>query len=98
MWLVVLQAEIITDRRQSIVVPAAAVIAQSDGRFVVFSTNDQANGASRVQENIVEVADGYNKQANQVEILSGLTTGSQVVVAGATYLQAGDLVTTVGDL
>ena len=93
-----LQAEIITDRRQSIVVPAAAVIAQSDGRFVVFSTNDQANGASRVQENIVEVADGYNKQANQVEILSGLTTGSQVVVAGATYLQAGDLVTTVGDL
>ncbi len=94
-----LTADLITGSRRSVVVPAAAVIARPDGTSVVYTLNDlnrDSNDSNpQVKANVVEVAarpTSLNAQSAQVEILSGLTAGSQVVVGGASYLQTGDRV------
>ncbi len=93
-----LKADIITDQRRSVVVPAAAVMAQPNGTSVVFTVSDRSQEENRVQANVVEVGSGQVPSNNLVEILSGLEAGSRVVVGGASYLQSGDRVTVVSSL
>lgn len=96
-----LQAKISTGTRRRVVVPADAVVTQPDGQALVFTlSNVSEEGIGEIQANTVEVADRSvavsqnadpSSPSEQVEILSGLTAGSQVVVGGSRYLQAGDM-------
>lgn len=101
-----LQADVVTEQRRSVVVPAAAVINQPDGTAVVFTLDEDRQGENQVQATVVEVATrleqlsadaSSSNVANQVEILSGLEVGSRVVVSGASYLQQGDRVSVVSE-
>lgn len=99
-----LQAEVLTGNRRSIVVPADAIVTQPNGSALVFTISDLSqNGIGSVQPNTVEVAERSGQLAGQperfefAEILSGLPIGSQVVVGGASYLQAGDEVAVVSE-
>lgn len=97
-----LQAKISTGTRRHVVIPAEAIITQPDGRSLVFTISDVSeNGTGEVQASTVEVTDysvateNNTGQSEQVEILSGLSVGSQVVVGGASYLQPGDRVSVI---
>ncbi|MEL6352623.1 MAG: efflux RND transporter periplasmic adaptor subunit [Cyanobacteria bacterium J06627_28] len=95
-----LQAKIITGQRRSIVVPADAVVTQPDGQALVFTADKATANRVRVEANAVEVADRSGELAgssDSVEILSGLSAGSQVVIGGASYLQAGDVVAVIAE-
>ena len=86
-----LQAAIMTGSRQGVVVPAAAVLPQSSGGFVVYTLN--ADGT--VKANAVEVGDRMAAAGDvpaRIEIKSGLRANTPVVVEGASYVQDGDLV------
>ncbi len=86
-----LQAAIVTGSRQGVVVPAAAVLPQSGGGFVVYTLN--ADGT--VKANAVEVGDRMAAAGDapaQVEVKLGLRVDTPVVVEGASYVQDGDLV------
>ncbi len=104
-----LQAAIVTDRREGVVVPAAAVLPQSDGTFVVYVlTAEGTVKAQRVEvgdrssvaeEGVAEegvAEEGVAEEGSaQIEITSGLEAGTPVVVEGASYLQDGDAVDVV---
>lgn len=100
-----LQAKILTGTRRHVVVPTDAVVTQPDGRALVFTlSNVSEANMGEVQANTVEVAErsvavsqssAPSSPSEQIEILSGLTAGSQVVVGGSRYLQAGDIVRVV---
>lgn len=91
-----LQATLVTARRRSVRVPAAAVITQPDGTSVVYTVSDRANEQAKAIANVVTVSAAPAPE-DSVEILSGLVPGSRVVVGGASYLQAGDLVAVVAN-
>lgn len=91
-----LQANIVTDEVEALVMPAAALVPQSDDSFVAYTVTAD----STVQAVAVEVGKRIAAEAGQsarVEILSGLTVADTVVVEGASYLQSGDTVSIVGD-
>jgi len=86
-----LQAAITTGSRQGVVVPAEAVVPQASGGFVVYTLNADRT----VKANPVTI--GNRTPANgstpaKIEISSGIQANVPVVVAGASYLQDGDLV------
>ncbi len=89
-----LKAAIVTGSRQGVVVPAEAVLPQTDGGFVVYTLT--AEGKAKAQ--IVEVGDrppAQGDQPAQIEITSGLQANVPVVVEGASYIQDGDTVEVV---
>jgi HlyD family secretion protein len=91
-----LQAAIVTGTRQGVVVPAAAVLPQSSGGFIVYTVDGQ--GLAKAQP--VEVGErtlAAGKVPAQIEITSGLLANATVVVEGASYLQDGDKVDVVGN-
>ncbi|NJM97743.1 MAG: efflux RND transporter periplasmic adaptor subunit [Phormidesmis sp. RL_2_1] len=99
-----LQAKMTIAQRRSILLPAAAVISQADGKAIAFTISDPSSSNLRVQAQPVTVAAHLatnpepittTDSPEQLEILSGLEAGSHVVVGGASYLQAGDRVTVV---
>ncbi|MGD1897175.1 MAG: efflux RND transporter periplasmic adaptor subunit [Phormidesmis sp.] len=86
-----LQAAIVTGERDGVVVPAEAVLPQSDGSFVVYTLNSDRT----VRANRVDVGDripATEREPAKVEVTSGLDENVPVVVEGASYLQDGDLV------
>lgn len=91
-----LQAEIVTDSREGVVVPAEAVLPQPDGSFVVYTLNAD----NTVNAKTVEIGDriaSTNASHANIEIRSGLDIDVPVVLAGASYLKDGDTVTVVDD-
>lgn len=91
-----LQAAIVTGSRQGVVVPAEAVLPQSNGNFVVYTL--EANGSAKA--NVVDIGDrtsANGTQSAQVEITSGLNPDATVIVEGASYIQDGDTVNVVSD-
>jgi RND family efflux transporter MFP subunit len=81
------EGRIVTGAAQALMVPAAAIV-QRDGYSYVF-TVDSDRHARRVR-----VATGASSQG-RVEIVSGLSAGAPVVVAGAGFLGDGDAVRVV---
>ena len=94
-----LQAELMVSTRRSVVVPASAVVAQPNGSAIVYTVADN----NRVKANSVQTSQIFStpntasESSEQVEILSGLSAGSQVVVSGANYLQDGDSIQVVSN-
>ena len=91
-----LQANIVTDSRRGVVIPADALLPQASGGFVVYTLN--ADGTVKAQpvdvgKRIPATGDGPEK----IEITSGLAADTPVVVEGASYLQDGDRVNVVGE-
>lgn len=89
-----LQAAIVTGSRQGVVVPAEAVLPQSNGGFVVY----ELNADNTVRAKTVDVGDRTPATGNtpaMIEITAGLRPNTPVVVEGASYLQDGDLVDVV---
>ncbi len=92
-----LEANIVTDAVDAVVIPADALVPQSDDSFVVYKVETE-NVAQAV---IVEVGNRIAADGNQsarVEVRSGLAAGDTVVVEGASYLQSGDAVNVVEGL
>ena len=92
-----LQAGIVIDEAEAVVIPAGALVPQADDSFVAYTLGDD----STVQATTVEVGKRIAAEGDQparVEILSGLTVGDSVVVKGASYLQSGDTVNVVEGL
>ncbi|MEL6939294.1 MAG: efflux RND transporter periplasmic adaptor subunit [Cyanobacteria bacterium J06598_1] len=86
-----LQAAIVTNTRDGVVVPAEAVLPQSDGTFVVYTLNSDRT----VKANAVDIGDripATDDAPAKIEITLGLDDNVAVVVEGASYLQNGDLV------
>lgn len=89
-----LQAAIVTGSRQGVVVPAEAVLPQTNGGSIVYVLN--ADGTVKAKS--VDVGDRLPATGNapaRIEITSGLRPDTPVVVEGASYLQDGDLVDVV---
>lgn len=88
-----LQADIVTGSRQGVVIPAAAVLPQSNGSFVVYTLKQ---GVAKA--NYVEVGDRLPAQGAapaRIEVKSGLAPDATVIVEGASYIQDGDTVDVV---
>ncbi|MEM9265175.1 MAG: efflux RND transporter periplasmic adaptor subunit [Cyanobacteria bacterium P01_F01_bin.13] len=89
-----LQAEFMTGQRTGMVLPANAVLPQSDDTFKVFTLSDSGTA----EPVLVTVGARLSATANQperLEVLSGLNQGDRVIVEGASYLQPGDPVSEV---
>ena len=90
-----LQANIVTGSRQGVVVPAEAVLPQSNGSFVVYTLE-----RGQAKANTVEIGDRVPAKGDtpaQIEITSGLQPNATVIVEGASYVQDGDTVNVVTD-
>jgi len=88
-----LQANIVTGSRQGVVVPAEAVLPQSDGSFVVYTLE-----AGTAKANTVAIGDRIPAKGvapAQAEVISGLAPDAVVIVEGASYIQDGDSVDVV---
>jgi HlyD family secretion protein len=74
--------------RQAITVPLSAVLFNKDGAYVELVTN-----------NVVEMRNVKTgiKHGDNIEIVSGLTEGQEVVARAAAFLKAGDRITPVRD-
>lgn len=92
-----LQGEVVTGRRQGIVVPTDAVLPQADSRNQVYvlGPNNQVSARSVDLGTRLPPQDG---QPARVEITQGLQPGESVVTSGAGYLQDGDGVQVVDQL
>ncbi|MEM9090865.1 MAG: efflux RND transporter periplasmic adaptor subunit [Cyanobacteria bacterium P01_F01_bin.53] len=87
-----LKAAITTRSRQGVVIPADAVLPQTSGGFVVYTLN--ADSTVKAQTvNIGERIPATDSDPAKIEISSGLTANTPIVVEGASYLQDGDTVT-----
>ena len=89
-----LQAEFMTGERTGMVLPATAILPQSDDSFRVFTVNE-AGQAELATVSIGGRLPATSNQPERLEILSGLDQGTQVIVEGASYLQPGDPVSAV---
>ncbi|MEO0457889.1 MAG: efflux RND transporter periplasmic adaptor subunit [Cyanobacteria bacterium P01_A01_bin.114] len=92
-----LTTQIVTDSRPGTTIPATALVPQADDTFVVYTlAQDQTARANPVEigSRLPAEEDGTER----VEIVAGLASGAQVIVEGASYLQAGDAVTVVDGL
>ena len=100
-----LNAAITTGSRQGVVVPADAVLPQSDGGFIVYTVNADrglnADGSAEPQVVSAQAVDvglriaASDGEPAKIEITNGLQDGVAVVTDGAGYLQNGDLVEVV---
>jgi len=70
----------------ALVVPAEAVVLR-DGRSYVLEITDGADGAAKVVLRAVEVG---RREAQEVEIVSGITDGVRLAVRGSGFLNDGD--------
>ena len=98
-----LKAEIVTGTRQSVVVPADAVLPQASGGFVVYAVDARGIGVESVEPRAVSaqtvevgarIPAGDGEPA-KIEIVNGLDENETIVVEGASYLQDGELVEVV---
>ncbi len=89
-----LQAEFMTGQRTGTVLPATAILPQSDDSFKVFTLSD-ADTAEPVVVNVGATLAATPNQPERIEIVSGLEEGASVIVEGAGYLQPGDPVAVV---
>lgn len=76
------------DTRQTVVVPEEAVIKRSDKDYVFVIEDD--NGELRAKQKIVELG---GRSPGDVEVVSGIDVGEQVVVHGIVKLRDGAAVT-----
>ncbi|MEM7065564.1 MAG: efflux RND transporter periplasmic adaptor subunit [Cyanobacteria bacterium P01_B01_bin.77] len=89
-----LQAEFMTGQRSGMVLPAAAILPQTDNSSKVFILNE-AGAAELVPVTVGARLPATATQPERLEVLSGLDQGDQVIVEGASYLQPGDPVSVV---
>ena len=89
-----LQAEFMTGQRTGTVLPAAAVLPQSDNSFKVFTVSE-AGTAELATVTVGARLPATDNQPERLEVLSGLNEGAQVIVDGASYLQSGDPISVV---
>lgn len=90
-----LNAEIVTDQRQGLAIPATALLPQDDGRFQVYTLTPE-NTAQAVAVALGTRVPAQGDTPALVEITQGLNAGAPVIVEGASYLQDGDPVQVVG--
>lgn len=89
-----LQAEFMTGQRTGTVLPATAVMPQSNDSSQVFILSEDET-AEPVLVTVGARLSATPNQPERLEILSGLNAGDQVIVEGASYLQPGDPVSVV---
>ncbi len=89
-----LTADIQSGQRSGLTVPAEALLPQPDGSVQVYLLGPDQTAIARTVEIGARVP-GTDEGRDRVEILQGLAAGEQVVVAGASYVQDGDMVTVV---
>ena len=87
-----LTAEVQVGQRSGLTIPAPALLPQTDGSMRVFILSADGTATARTVEVGSRLATTTEETA-RVEILQGLETGEQVIVAGASYVQEGDVVT-----
>ncbi len=87
-----LTAEIESGQRSGLTIPAQALLPQPDGSVRVYVLGPEQAAIARPVEIGARVP-GNDEAGDRVEILQGLDSGEQVIVAGASYVQAGDVVT-----
>ena len=87
-----LTAEVQVGQRSGLTIPAPALLPQTDGSMRVFILSADGTATARTVEVGSRLAT-TNEETARVEILQGLETGEQVIVAGASYVQEGDVVT-----
>ncbi|MBE9059423.1 efflux RND transporter periplasmic adaptor subunit [cf. Phormidesmis sp. LEGE 11477] len=95
-----LQAAIVIGTREGVTVPAAAVLPQSSGGFVVYqlaADSTVSAQAVRTGEQIPASGGASGGEPAQIEIVSGLQADVPVVLEGASYVQDGDLVNVVSN-
>lgn len=79
-------ADIEAGQRSGQTIPAPALLPQPDGSLQVYVLSPEGTAVART----VEVG---TRLSDKVEILQGLQPGEQVIVAGASFVQEGDVVT-----
>jgi HlyD family secretion protein len=87
-----LTAEIQSGQRSGLTIPATALLPQPDGLVRVYVLGPEQTAVARTVEIGTRVP-GTGDEPDRVEIRQGLATGEQVIVAGASYVQEGDVVT-----
>jgi len=87
-----LTAAIQSGQRSGLTVPATALLPQPDGSVRVYVLDADQTAVARTVEIGARVP-GNGDESDRVEILQGLAAGEQVIVAGASYVQEGDVVT-----
>ncbi|MGF1522139.1 MAG: efflux RND transporter periplasmic adaptor subunit [Leptolyngbyaceae cyanobacterium] len=87
-----LTADIQAGQRSGLTIPAPALLAQPDGSTRVYVLSPEGTAVSRTVQ-VGTRLDSTDDDPARVEILQGLEPGEQVIVAGASYLQEGDVVT-----
>lgn len=87
-----LTAAIQSGQRSGLTIPATALLPQPDGTVRVYVLGDDATAVARTVEIGARVP-GTGEESDRVEILQGLEASEQVIIAGASYVQAGDVVT-----
>jgi HlyD family secretion protein len=87
-----LTAEIQSGQRSGLTIPAKALLPQPDGSVRVYVLGPDQTAIARPVEIGARVP-GAGEDGDRVEILQGLESGEQVIVAGASYVQDGDTVT-----
>ncbi|MDB9528971.1 efflux RND transporter periplasmic adaptor subunit [Oscillatoria sp. CS-180] len=87
-----LTANIQVGQRSGLVIPATALLPQTDGSIQVYVLGEGQTAVARSVEVGTRIS-GTGDTPDQVEIVQGLRAGDQVIVAGASYVQEGDVVT-----
>ena len=87
-----LTADVQAGRRSGLTIPAPALLPQADGSTRVYVLSPDDTAVSRTIQVGTRLESDGDKPA-RVEILQGLEPGEQVIVAGASYVQEGDVVT-----
>lgn len=87
-----LTADVQVASRTGLTIPASAILPQPDGTTRVYVLGAESIAVARSVEGGTRLP-GKETDPAYVEILQGLTAGEQVIVAGASYVQEGDVVT-----
>lgn len=87
-----LTAAIQVGQRSGLLVPAPALLPQADGSVRVYVLDTEGIAIARSVELGARVP-GVGEAPDRVEVRQGLSSGEQVIVAGASYVQEGDTVT-----
>lgn len=87
-----LTAEIQAEQRSGLTIPASALLPQPDGSVRVYVVEPDQTAIARTVETGTRVS-GAGEEPDRVEIVQGLQAGESVIVAGASYVQDGDVVT-----
>lgn len=87
-----LTAEIQVGQRSGLLVPAPALLPQADGSVQVYVLDAEDKAIARSVELGTRVP-GTGDAPDRVEVVQGLSSSEQVIVAGASYVQEGDTVT-----